>query len=146
MTNSLYKKQKAYRGCLKRIVSVCVMILTVVCGASASQTMSPELSWRNINIPGSQLSVYAIHADKDGIAWLGTNRGLFFYDGTTIRPLSKQLAGSQVFAITENEDKLILGTNNGLMVYSRQEGALKPAADDAPREIRSLPWSATASG
>ena len=135
---SLENTMKALRGIIAKILSACLVLTAAIGACATTLSMQKELSWRNINIPGSQLSVYAIHADKDGIAWLGTNRGLFFYDGTTIRPLSKQLAGSQVFAITENEDKLILGTNNGLMVYSRQEGALKPAADDAPREIRSL--------
>ncbi|MCF0203957.1 MAG: hypothetical protein HUK12_01415, partial [Muribaculaceae bacterium] len=84
------------------VVCLCVMLMFAVSASGAALTMSKELSWRNISIAGSQLSVFSIHSDKDGILWLGTNSGLFFYDGATLRSLSKELSGSQIFAIIES--------------------------------------------
>ena len=104
--------RKSLRVSLMRFISICLMVSVAVGASGAALTMSKELSWRNISIPGSQLSVFSIHSDKDGILWLGTNSGLFFYDGATLRPLSKDLSGSQIFAIIECEEQLILGTNN----------------------------------
>ena len=99
-----------------------------------------ELSWKNLFVQGKRMSVYCIFTDSRGIVWLGTNNGLFFYDGVTTHGVSEtEIARNQVYSVLEQEDGLLLGTNRGLMRYSFRDNVLEYyAMDDAPREIRCM--------
>lgn len=71
--------------------------------------------------------------------WLGTNSGLFFYDGVTTHPVGEtEIFGTQVYAIVEKNNKLYVGTNNGLLLYDYNSGQVKACNIDSPKEIRTL--------
>ncbi len=72
----------------------------------------------NVSLDGSQ-TVFSITQDKMGLMWLGTENGLYCYDGYHGYPLSVQHTASlsRVNAMSFKGDSLYLATGNGLLVY-----------------------------
>ena len=98
-----------------------------------------ELSWKNITVDRKKTAVFCLFKDSRGIMWLGTNSGLFFYDGVASHSVGEnELYGSQIYSIIEKDDKLFLGSNNGLLVYDYVSGDIKPFHLTTPNEIRTL--------
>ena len=86
-----------------------------------------------------RMSVYCIFTDSRGIVWLGTNNGLFFYDGVTTHPISETaISRDPVYAIIEQGDRLLIGTKSGLMTYTFSENAVDYYQADSPKEIRCM--------
>lgn len=77
--------------------------------------------------------------DSRGIMWLGTNSGLYFYDGVTVHTAVKEeLSGTQIYSLIEHEGRLYIGGNNGLLSYDYESGTLAPGDDAPPKEIRCM--------
>ena len=51
--------------------------------SSAPQLPELELLWKNVSVDGKKTAVFCLFKDSRGIMWLGTNSGLYFYDGVT---------------------------------------------------------------
>lgn len=121
-----------------------LLALIAVAGVSprgwcAPQLPEPELSWKNVTVEGKKTAVFCIFRDSRGIVWLGTNNGLYFYDGVTAHPVGKaELYGTQVYSIAEKNDTLYIGCNNGLLTYDYTTGIINESDTPAPREIRVL--------
>ncbi len=123
---------------LKVFLAVMIMIASGK-SIAAPQLPEPELSWKNVAVDGKKTSVFCIFKDTRGIMWLGTNSGLYFYDGVTTHPVGdSQLAGTQIYSILEKDDRLYIGSNNGLLVYDYASGIVNESGIDTPREIRAL--------
>lgn len=98
-----------------------------------------HLSWRDIDADGRYVSVYSIFVDSRGLAWIGTNNGLFFYDGVVMRPaMTTNMDGLQIYSIIERGGSLYLGSNNGLMVLDVATGQVDATIEMSPREIRTM--------
>lgn len=70
----------------------------------------------------AQSQVLALHQDKLGNLWIGTNGGgISIYNGREFKTLNKDngLVDNVVFSITEdNNGRIIIGTNGGLSIYN----------------------------
>lgn len=108
-------------------------------GHSSPQFPDPELTWKNVTVDGKKTAVFCLKKDSRGIVWLGTNSGLYFYDGVTTHPISPDdLFGAQIYAIVEKNNHLYLGGNNGLQVYDYATGRVDEILPASPKEIRTL--------
>ncbi|MDE6497992.1 MAG: response regulator [Muribaculaceae bacterium] len=106
---------------------------------AAPQLPETELSWKNVSVDGKKVAVFCILRDSRGLMWMGTNNGLFFYDGASTHAMGRQeLAGSQVHALAEMDGKLYVGSNNGLRIFDYATGTFSDAGKYPPREIRTL--------
>jgi len=107
--------------------------------SSAPQLPEPELTWKNVAVAGKKTTVFSLYKDSRGIMWLGTNSGLFFYDGITTHPVGEsELFGTHVYSIIENGNELLLGSSNGLLIYDYLTGKVKLYPSNTPNEIRTL--------
>jgi len=98
-----------------------------------------DFAWKNISMSGRTTAVYSFNLDSKGMMWVGTNNGLYFYDGMMTHPMSNEkLIGAKVYAMAEYENLLLLGTNNGLMSFNRDNGNVDTINKGTPKEIRSL--------
>ncbi len=106
---------------------------------AAYESPASELDWKNVLMDGRKTAVYCLKKDSRGIMWLGTNRGLFLYDGVSTRPIGgSALSGSHIHSIVEKGDRLYIGSDNGLFVYDYADGAVTSCPGQAPKEIRTL--------
>lgn len=120
------------------------LLLAAVAGMSvrlmaAPQLPEPELTWKNVTVDGRKTAVFSLLRDSRGIMWIGTNSGLYFYDGVAVRPVGHgALAGAQIYSIAEHCGRLYLGANHGLVVYDCVSGAVSYSDAPVPKEIRCL--------
>lgn len=96
--------------------------------------------WQNIQIDGPRNTVYCIVPQSDGSVLLGTSEGLYHMDENT---LSRMGAGEwsiyRINAILPLGERIYLGSNAGLLVYSYADGSVR-VADGSLGEVRSLLW------
>ena len=76
-----------------KIVALVMMLGIAVNCVAFSTLPESELVWKNVSGIGKKMSVYCIFTDSRGIVWLGTNNGLFFYDGVTTHAVSETEIG-----------------------------------------------------
>lgn len=108
-----------------------------ICGMS--QLPNPSLAWKNVAVGLKGTIVYGLFVDSRGVAWVGSARGAYFYDGVSLRAVGgKNMSGTQVYAFAERNGMLYMGTSNGLMVYDRRKGTVAYPSVVTPREIRCL--------
>lgn len=124
---------------LKRLLLLLAIVFFPAASFPAPQLPEPDLSWKNIEVNGKKTAVFCLFKDTRGIMWLGTNSGLFFYDGVTAHPVGEaELFGTQVYAIVEKDNKLYIGSNNGLLRYDYLSGNVEPSESTTPKEIRAI--------
>lgn len=123
----------------KSLIALFCVILATLAAHATPQLPEPELSWKNITVDGKKTAVFCIFRDTRGIMWLGTNSGLFFYDGVTTHPVGEsELSGTQIYSIVEKDDHLFIGSNNGLLIYDYLSGKVEECHTVTTREIRTL--------
>lgn len=100
---------------------------------------SPEYAWKNLTFEGKTAAVHCLFTDSRGLMWLGTNQGLYCYDGVTLHPIDHETTSSlQIHTLAEGENGLYLGTHEGLFRYDFRSNNLQPVSSLLPKEIRSL--------
>lgn len=103
------------------------------------QLPDSDLSWKNVTVNGKKRAVFCIFRDSRDIVWLGTNSGLYFYDGVATHPVGDAgFTGTQVYSIAEKDNRLYVGSNNGLLIYDYQSGLLHESPTPTPKELRVL--------
>ena len=85
-------------------------------------------------------TVYSIFADSTGLVWVGSNQGLYLYDGYRMhrRYTPGARDNTHIYCGVELDGKFWLGGNNGLHVYDiASDSYIEPHAP-FPREIRAI--------
>lgn len=122
---------------MKRFLTSILLIL-----AFCIQTQAAEhLLWKNISVGNMPMAVHAITRAENGLIWLGTDYGLFGYDGYKIYGYGPDngFPGCQIYGVEARSGTLYLGTNNGLQILNTRSGTVRyPAADHNPSEIRAM--------
>jgi len=114
-------------------------VLTVLLASVALRATGGEgYLWHNVKMGEPMTTAYSMHAGKDGLMWIGTNHGLYTYDGYRAKRVCPEapLFDSQVYGITEYGDTCYLGTNNGLLAFVPGERTGHAVRGDLPIEIR----------
>lgn len=93
-------------------------------------------------IPSAEVStVNSFAQDTQGLIWIGTNKGLFSYDGYsaqqhfTFGERSNTLIHS---IIVYKDSKLLLATDNGLQIYNYKTDQYEEDGKDFPSDIRAI--------
>ena len=139
MIYGLKMKISRYVFGAKLMALVALLCITMDC-AAITPLLEADFSWKNTSVSGKRMSVYSIFMDSNNIAWLGTNNGLFFYDGVTTHAVSEdEISRNKVYSIIGDDGTLLLGTNRGVMKYtSRTNDFHYVTPKDSIREVRCL--------
>lgn len=104
------------------LVGLFCLCLLWHCQVLHGQTV-PSFIFSNVTI-NSTTAIYAVAQDSTGIIWLGTDRGLYSYDGyhcyAQFAPHS--MANTRINAICRAGRRLLLGTDGGLLSYDLHSG------------------------
>ena len=123
------------RRLIRTLRYLLLALLMIECLPLNSATALPELglTWKNVRVGGVKSAVFTTFCDSRGIIWLGTNRGLYFYDGISTHQIdAEKLAGVQIYSIVEYNGQLYIGSNNGLMIYDYRQGRIVKMIKNSP--------------
>lgn len=67
-------------------IGLIILMLIPVRSYALLRLPDSDLVWKNIRVDGKKKIVFCIFRDSRGLVWLGTDSGLYFYDGVTARP------------------------------------------------------------
>ncbi|WP_312740952.1 ATP-binding protein [Sphingobacterium multivorum] len=115
---------------------VCSFVGTAVFGQSLDYP-----SFRNISLGTNANTVHSFAQDSLGMLWLGSNNGLFNYDGYALQPLTGTKSPFQTFvyciALIDNK-YFALGTGQGVLLYNYQFDRFESFPTGGPGDVRSL--------
>ncbi|MDP4269224.1 MAG: two-component regulator propeller domain-containing protein, partial [Bacteroidota bacterium] len=105
---------------------------------------APYQSFDNVALNNDASVVNCFIQDKQGGIWMGTDKGLFSYNGHTLLPhfpfsQNKQESGSMINCGTMLDDeRLCLGADNGLLFYNLKTDLYETRPVKFPTDIRSM--------
>ncbi|MFT3739069.1 MAG: two-component regulator propeller domain-containing protein [Breznakibacter sp.] len=85
--------------------------------------------------------VYCVLQDAQGMVWMGTNQGLYSFDGYSARyhPAASQSQNGVIYcAVMPDSAHIWLGTENGLMVFNTHTDQFEDAPQGMPANIRAI--------
>ena len=102
-------------------IYVAVALLTVL---GSLPIVAQPLRFNNYALPDAS-TVLAVEQDGQGIVWLGTERGLYSFDGYQCYPRYRAhtFSESRVHCILRIGQRLYLGADDGLLVYDIRRNA-----------------------
>lgn len=119
------------------ILTIIVALLGIIPAAA-----HPELLFNNISTKDGLASphVYSITQDDYGLIWMGTDEGLFRYDGSTFTLFmhnAKEYKTSWINCLhTGSDGRIWIGSENGLLFYNHQSGKVEKCTDPCDPEGR----------
>lgn len=124
-------------------------ILTLLSALTSAQTFS------NISIAEAS-TVCSIAQDEQGMVWLGTEGGLYSYDGYRTIPHNTSANGTtiatRIHSMLVSHNIIYMGTERGLLVYNIRSGRYKQLLGQSPKDIRAVTlhqgrlWMGSATG
>ncbi len=122
-----------------RSIIVAVTIIIPIYSFPLPKLPEQDLSWKNVTVNDKKTTVHCLFKDSRGIVWVGTDSGLYFYDGVTTHPVCKDILSTiQIYSLIEKDDKLYIGSNNGLLIYEYFSGTAYQSDVVTPKEIRTM--------
>lgn len=117
-----------------RIILLLCVLLAARVPASASGAR-----FANMRVDGAS-TVCSISQDRDGMMWIGTDRGLFSYDGYRMVPRFTQGSAQNVriYSMYIEGDIIYMGTDNGLLLYNISRAEYLPSPSAQLSEVRSI--------
>ena len=114
----------------------CILCVSWVCGQNSKYRM-----FENIN-PGTGASVISCFLqDGQGLMWIGSNKGLFSYDGYTVQPhfTFDEKSNTQIYCgVIIDQTDLYLGADNGVLIYNIKTDRYEKAPVDFPTDVRTM--------
>ena len=117
----------------RNILKTCVCALAAL-GLAASPCNGQQYSFSTTTAGLGNLNVNCMAQDRAGYLWIGTQNGLFRYDGRVFREFSSAdgLSGHIVQSLFESPDgTLFVGTTTGIY-FERQDGSFSQVHPPAP--------------
>lgn len=125
------------------------LLLALLSALTSAQTFS------NVAIAEASI-VCSIAQDEQGMVWLGTENGLYSYDGYRTIPHNTSADGTpmatRIHSMLVSHNIIYMGTERGLLVYDIRSGHYGKPAEQSPKDIRALTmhqgrlWMGSATG
>lgn len=97
--------------------------------------------FQNIHMESEASVVNCFIQDKQGLIWVGTDKGLFSYDGYSVQPhfVYGQKSNSRIYCgISPKDELLYLGSDNGLLIYNYYTDKYEDPEIVFPSDIRAM--------
>lgn len=112
-------------------------LLCLFTGVMNAQTYR---NFKQVPLNGGASMVASILQDRSGMIWLGTNKGLYSYDGYTVYAHNKGRNASTLIycGLDIDGSRLYLGADNGLLVYNYRTDKYESLPCKFPSDIRAM--------
>jgi signal transduction histidine kinase/ligand-binding sensor domain-containing protein/DNA-binding response OmpR family regulator len=132
---------KKYKGMVNRLITgiLCLLFPLIIYG----QKMNYE-SFDNSSLSHEANSVRFFLEDEQGLLWIGSNNGLYSYDGYNSFPhfAPGSIENRMIYCgLFFEEDYLLLGTEEGILLYNYRYDKYVPFEVEIRKDIRALVYS-----
>jgi len=120
------------------------LILTLICLLTSTIFFGQDMTYQSFNNSRLSLEANSIRCflqDKQGLMWLGTNRGLYSYDGYESFPhFTPGSTEDRVIncGLFYKDDFLLLGTEAGILNYNYKYDTYEPFEFESTKDIRAM--------
>lgn len=97
--------------------------------------------FENISLGAEASVISCFLQDTQGLIWIGSNKGLFSYDGYSVQPhfTFGERSNTRIYCgEVVDSTYLYLGADNGLLIYNYQTDMYEEPEVDFPTDIRAL--------
>jgi ligand-binding sensor domain-containing protein/AraC-like DNA-binding protein len=114
------------------------LIITLVLWLAPISVRGEGMRFSNYTIPSTS-NIFAIDQDEQGMIWVGTNRGLYSFDGYSGYSHSQNqfLSDCAIQCMMYFNHRLFLGTREGLFIYNIWKNEYEKV-NNTPKDIRAL--------
>jgi signal transduction histidine kinase/ligand-binding sensor domain-containing protein/CheY-like chemotaxis protein/AraC-like DNA-binding protein len=124
------------------MIRVLTTILITICSLwPARMNAQTYKNFRQIPTDADASMIVNIIQDSYGMVWVGTNNGLYSYDGYTMYAHNKgpKYVKTHIYcSLNMDGGRLFLGTDNGLLIYNYRTDSYEPVPIRFPRDIRAM--------
>ncbi|WP_424004340.1 ligand-binding sensor domain-containing protein [Maribacter sp. IgM3_T14_3] len=116
----------------KSLLTLFTIFIALCTPITLHSQYSEPLTFQHIQEGMSQSSATVLLEDNFGFIWIGTRNGLNRYDGKDFEIYTKSLDGitglnhEYIVALYEDEQDIIIGTNEGISLYDRSLNIITP--------------------
>lgn len=97
--------------------------------------------FENISLGTGASVISSFIQDSQGLIWIGSNKGLFSYDGYNVQAhfTFDERSNTQIYCgVIVNKDRLYLGSDNGILIYNLKNDRYEETAVDLPTDVRTI--------
>lgn len=96
-------------------------------------------SFDNITLDTEASAINCFAQDMQGMIWMGSNRGLYSYDGFVAQRHISEQTETQIYCISViDREQMVLGTDNGVFFYNYQTDRYIESEIDFPTDVRAM--------
>ncbi len=115
-------------------ILICLYLFLPVSGQKRSYQSFSNIS---LNFEASNINCFA--QDRQGLIWIGSNRGLFSYDGFSSQQHAIEAAITQIYCIVIIDDeRMCLGSDKGIFFYNYKTDRYEEQDTAFPTDVRTM--------
>lgn len=127
---------------LSRLLFIaCLLALWLPLPLQADEPWPDYAVFHRIELGEEASAVTCLLQDTEGVLWIGSDRGLFNYDGYSVQPFFEfgTSANTHIYCgAVADSTYLYLGADNGLLVYDYRRDVYVDTGVTFPKDIRAL--------
>lgn len=126
-----------------RLRNITILTLLYIC-CILQDVSAQKVNYQQFDniYPGAEASVISCFLqDSEGLIWIGSNKGLFSYDGYATQPhfTYGERNNTRIYCgIIIADTYLYLGTDNGILVYNYRTDKYEQSSAEFPTDVRTL--------
>ncbi len=123
----------------KKLVSLFILFLSFLLVVKGQKSQYRTFDNIYPEVGASVVSFFV--QDNQGVIWIGSNKGLFSYDGYVVQShfSSGNATNTQIYCgVIVDTTLLYLGSDNGLLIYNVKTDKYEDVAVDFPSDIRTM--------
>ena len=125
---------------MRTVFAYLLLFLSFVNSSVFGQSLDFQF-FKNIALGAKASTVHCFAQDSLGILWLGSNNGLYSYDGYSLHSPTDVAVQQQTFIYSIsvlNATHLALGTGKGVLLYNYRDDRYEAFPVGGPSDVRSL--------
>lgn len=120
----------------------CLFVLLLSLCNSLIWAQKPKYrSFENIDLGTGASVISCFVQDGQGLIWIGSNKGLYSFDGYTVQPHFRfgSVSNTQIYCgVIAGSSRFYLGSDNGLLLYNLETDRYEELPLAFPTDIRSM--------
>ncbi len=118
-----------------------LFLFCFLCFSWALGQKSKYRMFKNINLGTGTSVISCFLQDNQGLIWIGSNKGLFSYNGYTVQPhfTFDEKSNTQIYCgVIVDQAFLFLGADNGVLIYNIKTDRYEKKPVDFPTDVRTM--------